>query len=225
MPTVMSERHGKIHIPAWVVDLKSFWHWRDTADLPEKLSVHFIRGEVWVDLCMEEMFSHNQIKTALGIVLGNLIEEGDLGMYATDGMALSNNEAGIATEPDAMFISHATLDAKRVWFEAGKRRGAKATRVVGTPDLVIEIVSPSSEDKDTEWLMSTYHNASIPEYWLIDARDEDNLLFTIYKWGPKGYTTARKSDRWVKSSMLGKSFRLTRKEDRHGYPRFKLEVR
>src|SRR5262245_14697630 len=114
MPTVMSERHGNIHIPAWVVDLDSFWRWRDSVDLPEKLPVHFIRGEVWVDLSMEEMFSHNQIKTALGITLGRLIEENDLGMYATDGMSLSNEAAKIVTEPDAMFLSNESLGAKRV---------------------------------------------------------------------------------------------------------------
>lgn len=225
MATVMSGRHGNIHIPAWVVDLESFWKWRDAVDLPEKLPVHFIRGEVWVDLSMEEMFSHNQIKTALGIVLAGLIAESDLGLYASDGMALSNEDAGVATEPDAMFLCHASLDAGRVRFAAGKKRRAKATRVVGTPDLVIEIVSPNSEDKDTEWLLTAYHNAGIPEYWLIDARDDDDLYFTIYRWGSKGYTAARKSDGWAKSSVLGKSFRLTRAENRHGYPRFNLEVR
>ena len=94
MPTVMSERHGNIHIPAWVVDVPSFWRWRDATELPEKLPVHFIRGEVWLDLSMEELFSHNQIKAALGLALGQLIEGADLGLYVVDGMSLSNPAAG-----------------------------------------------------------------------------------------------------------------------------------
>lgn len=35
--------------------------------------------------------------------------------------------------------------------------------MVGTSDLVVEVVSATTEDKDTEWLMSAYHNAGIPE--------------------------------------------------------------
>ena len=124
-----------------------------------------------------------------------------------------------------MFVSNASLEAKRVVFTAGEDPEADATELVGSPDLVIEIVSRTTRDKDAEWLMSAYHNAGIREYWLIDAREEDDIRFDIYKRGPKEYTAARKSDGWVKSAVLGKQFRLTRKEGSHGYPRFKLEVR
>lgn len=225
MPTVMSEEYGNIHIPDGVVDLNLFWRWRDAADLPEKLPVHFLRGEVWVDLSMEEMFSHNQIKAALGTTLGRVIAENELGLYAPDGMALSNEDAGIVTEPDAMFLSNAALAAGRVGFAAGKKRRATATRVVGTPDLVVEVVSPNSEDKDLEWLMSGYHNAGIPEYWLIDARDDDTIRFDIYKRGGKEYVAARRVDGWVKSAVLKRSFRFTRGKGKHGLPTYHLEVR
>lgn len=224
MPTVLSETYGKIRIPDGMTTLASFLDWIDTTELPEKLPIRFHKGEVWVDL-MEEMFSHNQIKTALGVTLGGLIQSEQLGLYATDGMLLANEGAELATTPDAMFLSNAALEAKRVRFTAGKKRGAVATRVVGTPDLVVEIVCPSSEVVDTEWLMSAYHNAGIPEYWVIDARDEDDIRLDIYKRGKKEYTAGRKNDGWVKSAVLGKSFRLTRKEDKNGYSQFTLEVR
>lgn len=225
MPTVMHEEHGAITIPRSVVDVPSFWRWRDEAELPEKLKVHFLNGDVWVDSAMEELYSHSRVKTALGIVLGELIEGGGLGMYLGDGMALSNPAADLATEPDAMFLSNESLAAKRVWTEAGKRRRADATRVVGTPDLVIEVVSPNTADKDTEWLMSAYHNAGIPEYWLIDARGENDLRFDVFRRKPKEYVAARKVGGWVRSAALAKSFRLTRSETAHGYPRYALEVR
>jgi Uma2 family endonuclease len=100
-----------------------------------------------------------------------------------------------------------------------------ATRVVGSPDIVVEIVSPSSEDTDTAWLMSAYHNAGIPEYWVIDARDEDDIRFDIYKRTAKEYAPGRKQAGWVKSPILGKSFRLTRIEGKSGHVRFALDVR
>ena len=224
MPTVVSELYGAIRIPGWVVDPDSFCRWVGSADLPEKLSVHFIRGEVWVDLSMEEMFSHNQVKTALGITLGALIQEGHLGIYTTDGMQFASESAGIVTNPDAMYLSNESLRTKRVGFVAGKKTSATATRIVGIPDLVIEVISPSSEDKDTEWLMSAYWNAGIPEYWLVDARD-DELGLKIYKRGLKGYPEPRRVDGWSKSAVLKRSFRLTSTTGPHGYPVYHLEHR
>ena len=139
-------------------------------------------------------------------------------------MLLTNDRAEVANEPDAMVVLTESWEARRVWTTAGLTTGAKATELVGTPDLVVEIVSPSSEDKDTEWLMSAYWNAGIPEYWLIDARDTP-LRFDIFKRGAKGFTTGRKSDGWVKSAVLGRSFRLSRLEGRFDIPTYTLEVR
>jgi Uma2 family endonuclease len=225
MPLVLSEQYGKISIPAWVIDLPAFFRWIDTSDLPEKLPVRFLRGEVWVDLQMEELFSHNQIKTALGITLGGLIQTEELGLYVSDGMFLANEAAELATKPDGMFISSNAVAEKRVKFVAGKKRKAVATRIIGSPDIVIEIVSASSEDMDSEWLMSAYHNAGILEYWVIDARNENDIQFNIFKHGKKGYTTTRKQDGWVKSAVLARWFQLSRGKTVHGFPNFQLEAR
>ena len=224
MPTVLSEEYGKIRIPEGLTTLPKFLRWLDTTELPEKLPIRFYQGEVWVDL-MEELFSHNQIKTALGITLGGLIAEEDLGLYTTDGMFFANDEAELGTTPDAMFLSNASIAAKRVRFAAGKRRRAVATRVVGSPDLVVEIVSPSSEDVDTAWLMSAYHDAGVTEYWVINALDEDDVRLDIYNRGKKEFIAARARDGWVKSEVLGKSFRLLTKKGKSGHVRYSLEVR
>jgi Uma2 family endonuclease len=225
MPTVVHEVHGDITIPRSVVDVASFWRWRDGAELPEKVKVHFLRGDVWVDASMEELFTHDQVKTALGLALAGLIVDGGLGLYVGDGMSLSSPDAGFVTEPDAMFLSNEAVEAGLVRFEAGKKRKAKATRVVGTPDLVVEIVSPNTADKDTEWLMSAYHDAGIPEYWLIDARKDDGIRFDIFQRKPRGFVAARKTAGWVKSAVLAKESRLTRSETAHGYPRYALDIR
>ena len=140
-----------------------------------------------------------------------------MGLFFSDGMLLTDDDAGIATEPDAMVVSSAALESGRVELTAGASPDVTATEVVGSPDLVVEVVRWATEEKDTELLMAKYHDAGIFEYWVIDARDGDDIHFDILKRG-------RKSAGWLKSAVLGKSFRLTRTVV-GGYPRFKLEAR
>lgn len=222
MPTVMSAKHGKVRIPGWVVDLATFRRWVRSGELQEKLRAHFLDGEVWVDLFMEEAFSHNFVKNAVYAALMPLTA--GRGLFFSDGMLFTNDDAGIGTEPDAMFVSDESLESGRVELAAGADPEATATEIVGSPDLIVEVVSRSTEEKDTELLMAKYHDAGVTEYWVSDARDEDDIRFDILKWNKKEYTAAQKSGGWVKSAVLGKSFRLVR-QVKHGYPRFTLEVR
>ena len=204
-------------IPAWVHDLPSFQRWVHSGVLPEKLKVHFINGQLWVDLSMEELISHNRLKTAICFALVTLIEGNDLGTYLSDGMRYTSESAGFSTEPDATYFSHETLARGDVEFRSGPK--GKATEMLGTPDLVIEIVSRSTVRKDVDWLFENYFDAGIPEYWLIDAREEV-IQFDIFKPFAKGYIATKKASGWLKSSVLGKSFKLIRTIN----PRSKLAV-
>ena len=100
-------------------------------------------------------------------------------------------------------FSYAALDSGLVKLVAGKK--GDYTEVTGSPEIVLEIISKSSEEKDTEWLMAAYFDAGIDEYWLIDARDEDDIQFNIYKRNKKEYVATRKQHGWVKSECVGQS--------------------
>lgn len=221
MATVIADGVS-VHIPAWVVDLPSFRRWYESDEFPQEGRVCFLNGEVWADMSMEQVFSHVRMKPEVGRVLGNLIVDEGLGEYFGDGLMITNDEAGVANVPDGSFISFASYRTGRVRLVEGK--GGGYTAVEGGPDLVIEIVSDGSVDKDTEWLMRAYHEAGVREYWLIDARSEP-LRFDVYKHGPKGFTAARKSGGWVKSAVLGKSFRLEATTNPLGHPDYGLRVR
>ena len=222
MSRVMVPSSGELEIPAWVNDLASFRHWADSGALPEKQQVHFIDGRVWVDLSMEELNSHNRVKTALVVALVQLIEGNDLGIVIGDGMRYTSEAGDFSTEPDAVYLSHDTLATGRVRFEAGQL--GQATEMVGTPDLAVEIVSRTSVDKDTQWLFSQYWYAGIPEYWLIDARAPD-IEFDIDRRTAEGYTASAKADGWVSSVALGKEFRLMRGAARGTISSYRLDNR
>ena len=136
-----------------------------------------------------------------------------------------NLPAELSGVPDGTYVSFDTLRAGRARYVEGKGKDAGGyTQLEGIPDLVIEVVSPSSVDKDTEWLQKAYWEAGIPEYWLIDAR-RPPLTFDLYRHARRGYITARKSGGWVKSAVLGKSFRLAVEVNGLGHPEYTLEVR
>lgn len=218
---VMTNRYGQVEIPDWVVDRDSFRDWVHGGDLPEKLKVHFINGHVWMDL-MEELFSHNRAKLAIAVAIETLCQSEELGMFFTDGALYSNDAADLTTGPDGIFVSAASLHARRVTFTAGRTTQAEATEIVGTPDLVVEVVSPSSVTKDLVNLMAAYHEAGIREYWVADVRDD--VQFTIHRRSPKGYVAVRKVRGWSKSDVLGRSFRLVQREQ-FGLLDFVLEVK
>jgi Uma2 family endonuclease len=73
--------------------------------------------------------------------------------------------------------------------------------------------------------MAAYFDAGIDEYWLIDARDEDDIQFNILKRSKQEYVVTRKQHGWVKSNVLNKAFRFVQSEDDDGDPEYLLEVR
>lgn len=221
MTLVLQSELGELVIPEWVNDLDSFRKWRSSDEVPEKLKVHFFQGKVWLDTSMEEAFSHNLVKTEITSTLHQIAKVDQSGLVFSDGMLLSNPAAGLSTEPDAMYVSFESIEAGRVNFSSEKR-GGQATELIGTPDVVIEVVSLSSIGKDTKRFMLQYHDAEIPEYWLVDVRDE--VKFDIYRRTATKYVATKHQSGWVKSRVFGRSFRLSRHEKTKTLTTFTLDV-
>jgi Uma2 family endonuclease len=206
-------------IPTWVADLDSFRRWARSEAFPEHGQFSYLNGDLWVDLSMERA-AHNQIKEAIAFAVTLMIKERRLGLYFGDGMLLTNLDASLATEPDGMFLSNEALEAGRVALE----EGGDSQEVLGTPDMVLEVVSKTSVRKDTVVLRDLYWKAGIPEYWLVETRDNRAQL-DILRYTSSKYVTTRKQGGWVKSGLFGRSFRLTPEQTLHGVPRYSLASR
>lgn len=213
---------AEVTVPPWINTIDSFLDWRESDEVDEKARVWFLKGQVWVDLSMKQVYTHADVKGEFTAVLRTLVKAEKLGRVLPDGVLLVNRTADISGEPDAMFVSVETAAAGRVQSIEGKRDGVVALE--GTPDMVLEVVSDSSEKKDFKTLRAAYWEAGIPEYWLVDVRGK-TLAFDILKRGPKGYAETKKSGGWLKSAAFGKSFRLIQGFDPQGDPEFSLEVK
>ncbi len=135
---------------------------------------------------------------------------------------MSNLAADISGNPDATFLSHETLRSDRIRLIEGSSGGF--SEIEGSPDMVLEVVSRSSVEKDYDLLRKAYWEAEIREYWLVDARKEP-LKFEIFRHTPRGYVATRKQEGWIKSAVFGKSFKLTQRKNDLGHPEFSLSVR
>ena len=145
MITVLTES-AQVRVPGWVSDLESFRRWADADDFSDTGRIWFLKGEVWVDMSREQIFTHLAVKNEFAFVLTGLVKAGALVLFVPDGLLLSNFAADICGNPDATFIAQETLRSDRVRLIEGADGGY--VELQGTPDMVLEVISRSSEKKD-----------------------------------------------------------------------------
>lgn len=219
--TTVQRYSDSVHVPIWVNDLGSFRQWMHSDESPERAAVFFLADEVWIDISKEQFFSHNQIKQEFFRVLGGLVKQERLGTFCPDGMLLSNEEADLSGNPDGMFVSKEGFREERVRMIEGAEEGI--VELEGSPDMVLEVVSDSSVEKDNELVANLYWKAGIREYWLVDVCGE-RIEFQILRHTTRGYVATRPVSGWRKSVVFGKHFQLTRQLDDLGHPEFTLQV-
>jgi Uma2 family endonuclease len=216
LPIIIEET---IEVPNWVVDLDSFRRWTYADDFPRCGRIAYFEGTIWIETSMEIVI-HNKAKGKVCAVLENVISEDESGHLFVDRMRLTHPEVGLSTEPDGLFASKDTLHRQRLQIT----NGALATELVGSPDMVLEVISTSSIQKDTVILPRLYWKAGVQEYWLVDPRG-GNIRFDIFKRGKKAFEPVKGRNGWLKSEVFGRSFRLGMTINGFDLPVFTLEVK
>jgi Uma2 family endonuclease len=216
------EVNGEVSIPEWVVDLASFRRWAYSDAFPQHGRFSYLGDQLWVDLTMEELFTHNRVKTRITSVLEDHVERNDLGYFFSDRSYVSNPGADLSSEPDGVFVSYEAVQEGRVQFVEGAQKGY--VEIEGVPDMVLEVVSASSVRKDTVHLRDLYFRAGTPEYWLVDARQAPPR-FDVLRAGRRGYAATRRRAGWLTSAVFGLAFRLTQQPDPLGHPRYLFSIR
>ena len=211
-----------IEIPPEPHTLERFRSWIFSDEVPEKLPVSYLRGRILVDMSKEEILTHAEVKSEIGIVLGHLLRTLDFGKFYINGVLLTNIDADVSNNPDMVGMSWETIERGKVRF-VGRSKN-RESEIEGSPDWVLEIVSRSSVVKDKRDLRQAYHEAGIREYWIVDARGEE-IEFEILHWRKSGYVSASEKEGWRRSRVFPYFFRLTRKRDRRGGWRYNLETK
>jgi Uma2 family endonuclease len=108
----------------------------------------------------------NDLFLWLSTVMYGYVERKKLGYVFGSRVAFRLDERN-GPEPDIAFVLLEHAD--RI------NRG----RVVGPPDLAVEIVSPESRERDYDKKRKQYQRAGVPEYWIIDEDERTILLLRL----------------------------------------------
>jgi Uma2 family endonuclease len=126
----------------------------DTPDDGNRYEV--IDGELYVS--PPPVREHQHASFELGYFIRHYLEEHPIGVaYAAPFGVILTGLNGL--QPDLIYISN-------------ERRGILTDQgVSGAPDLVIEILSPSTRSRDLGIKLRAYQGAGVPNYWIADPRD------------------------------------------------------
>ncbi len=200
-----------LQIPLGALSFDGFRAWAQSDSFPDTGRIDFLAGEIEVEMSPEDLRTHSLLKTALAVGLGILVTEHRLGWLFIDRTRLSAPAVKLSVEPDLVLVFRETIEEGHARFRSWSRsHPERLTEIEGAADVVIEIVSNSSVNKDTKLLPRLYARAGIPELWLADARGRD-LRFQIHTLRDGAYVPVEPdADGWRQSPRLGVAFRLVR---------------
>ncbi|MCF2490554.1 Uma2 family endonuclease [Dyadobacter sp. CY347] len=159
-------------------------------DISEQEKVEFINGEIIVH--SPAKMQHNRAMLLLAQLLNLYSNEHDLGFVGAEKIMikLTRNDY----EPDICF------------FKSDKADHFKEHQMFfPIPDLIVEILSPSTESRDRGVKFKDYESHGVEEYWIIDA---DNQVVEQYHLVETEYSLILHSSKSVIESFAVKGFKI-----------------
>ena len=212
----------RVAVPLGLTGLADFRRWSASPGFPATGRIDFLAGTIEVDMSPEDIFCHGVLKAEVAAVLQRRIKLHGLGLLLIDSTRVVCAEADLSVEPDVVFVSHDSIRDGRVRL-VPKTTGEPGwfVEIEGPPDIVVEIVSDTSVEKDTVRLPQAYHAAGVREFWLFDARVRP-ATFVIQRWTAGGFMPVSRVTGMQWSEPLGCGYRLDSRANALGGQDFDL---
>ncbi len=145
--------------------------YRDYLQLPDDKRYELVEGELY--LVPSPNLDHQRISRQLEMALWLYVSRRHLGevFYAPCDVVLSEINV---VQPDLLFVS------------AQRRSILTKANVQGAPDLVVEILSASTGQRDLGIKRSLYAKYGVSEYWIVDPEAK---IIEVLAWTETGYRT------------------------------------
>lgn len=152
IPTAAPEPAGRTWPPE-----QGAWTYEDWLRLPsDGYRYEILNGEL--HMTPPPSLKHQHVVTKLSRRMGAFIEERGLGWLWVSPVGVRLPNQPVPVQPDVVFV------------RAERRDVIGDDYVEGTPDLVVEVLSPSNWLYDRREKLRAYQEAGVPEYWIVDCR-------------------------------------------------------
>jgi Uma2 family endonuclease len=143
--------------------------YEDYLHLPEDRRYEIIGGELFMTPSPKRV--HQQISRNLTTILWSYVKANGLGevFEAPFDVLFSHHDV---VQPDVLFVSRENLSI------------IGEDNIQGAPDLIIEILSPSTAQRDLDLKKKLYARHAVKEYWVVDP---DARKVTVYLWKDNDY--------------------------------------
>lgn len=145
--------------------LDALWTWKDLWTMPDDENVYeIIDGELYV--VSPPIPVHQQVLKRVFRTFDRAAEASSAGeVYLSPiGVKLSDRDV---VQPDLLFIARDRLSI------------VSEKTIDGPPDIVVEILSPSTRGKDLNEKAELYARSGIPEYWQVDPRRRSIVVLRL----------------------------------------------
>ena len=131
--------------------------YEDYRNTPEDERYELLGGELIMTAAPN--IAHQRIASRLERRLGAFVEEEGLGEIfdAPTDVVLSDTDV---VQPDLLFVSKGRADI------------ITADNIQGAPDLVVEVLSPTTAKRDWRVKLDLYSKHGVREFWLVDPQTE-----------------------------------------------------
>ena len=142
---------------------KSRYTFADCLTWAENERIEIVNGEAF--MMAPPSSRHQEISFEIGRQLGNFLEGKRCKVYpAPFGVRLFEREGETPEDVDTMVEPDLSVVCDRSKID---KHGCK-----GAPDLVVEILSPSTQRHDQLVKLDLYQRAGVREYWIVDPENK-----------------------------------------------------
>lgn len=156
------EKEGEIYVTN-IEETATDYTKEDYATLPEGAPFELINGKL--TYMASPNSTHQDISMNLSALLHFHVKKNKLGKVFAAPMDVYFDKTNVY-QPDVLFITE-------------KRKDIIGQFIQGAPDLIVEIVSPSSQKKDELEKLAAYGQFGVQEYWLIHPEKQTVGVFLL----------------------------------------------
>lgn len=154
-----------------IIKSDKWYTYEDYLQLDDKYEYEIIGGKLFMTPKPRPL--HQEVVGRLYVALHNFLKQRNIqGKIFLDVDVIFGNQV---VSPDIIYITHERLSI------------ISETNIQGPPDLIIEVLSPSTQKYDRKQKSQLYYTNGVKEYWLIDPATQ---LAEVFAREDKGWYRA-----------------------------------